>query len=525
MLRRLKYAFRVGRSWRATAVLFRVGLVASLLGSSPVAAHWLPMNDVGLRHDVQLLVDGGVVKGPLGTWPLPRYALARIADRAVPPAVLSAQEADAWRRLYQALHATQGWSGNIAASAAAGKAEPPAQLAWFDRANPQGSQVDLAAGYSGDRFAFRASGQWVEEPVDGETLRADGSFAAVRLGNWLASAGLMTRWWGPGWSGSPIMGNAARPVPGVAVQRADPRPFDVPILKWLGPWTFQAIAGQLESERMRPRANLIAARAVIQPIPRLEIGASRAALWGGPGSPRTPTTFWDVLTGNTNEPDRDVSANQLAGFDARLSFPGHSIPWAAYAHMIGEDEAGMLPSNYFGLLGLESWGRSASGGGYRAFVEYSETTSRFYENRARLNVVYESNSYRTGYRYKDRPIGHPTDGDSRLLTLGWMFTSPAQRRWTALLRLGDLNRSDNPDFRAPWGGNRIANRRTYLVDVEAERGRPLWGGEATVSAGVAWLDKNGRSGNDIEPRVLLGYRRGIGGGEHSPYPEENRPRP
>jgi hypothetical protein len=483
-----------------------VALVGLLASAASVAAHWLPANDARVRHDVQLLVDGGVLPGALGTWPLPRQALAQVERQATPPDELNDQQAAAWRRLHRLLRDTRGWTGSADVHAVAGEAEPPAQLAWFGRANPQGSQVDVGGGYSDDRFAFRLNARWVEEPVDDQAFRADGSYAAVRLGNWIASAGAVSMWWGPGWAGSTILGNAARPVPGVALQRAEPNATDLPVLEWLGPWTFQTFIGQLESDRAIPRPYLVGARFAFQPIQRLEIGLSRTATWGGKGSPETLSSFWDMLIGDTNDPDSDTRVNQLAGYDFRLAFPEHRQPWAVYGQLIGEDEAGMLPSRFLGMAGLETWGGTRAGGSYRAFMEYSDTTVEFYESSPAFNVAYEHTSYRTGYRFRDRPLGYSTDNDSRLLTVGMMHATTADRDTTVLLRVGDLNR-DDANRGGVEAGNRIAPRRVRLVDLEGEYGVPFMDGRVGLGAGVARLDEAGASGEEWEPRAWVSYGR------------------
>ena len=47
--------------------------------AGPVA----PAGDIGLRHDIQILADYGVISGPVTTWPISWDALAADMQRAV----------------------------------------------------------------------------------------------------------------------------------------------------------------------------------------------------------------------------------------------------------------------------------------------------------------------------------------------------------------------------------------------------------------------------------------------------------
>ena len=84
------------------------------------------------------------------------------------------------------------------------------------------------------------------DAAEGQTLRADGSYASARFGNVAVTAGLREQWWGPGWEGSLILGTDARPIPSLTVERVLADPFETPWLRWLGPWRATASVGQGE---------------------------------------------------------------------------------------------------------------------------------------------------------------------------------------------------------------------------------------------------------------------------------------
>lgn len=69
-----------------------------------------------------------------------------------------------------------------------------------------------------------------------------------------------------------------------------------------------------------PDAKLLGLRLTAQPLPYLELGASRVLQWGGEGRSESLSSLWNAIKGNDNfdSSDQDKS-NQIAGFDGRLS--------------------------------------------------------------------------------------------------------------------------------------------------------------------------------------------------------------
>ena len=495
-----------------------VTVVALLLLTAPRAGLALMVAPVSVqvRHDVQFLTDRGLLPGHLSTWPISRAGLSSALD-AVPQRELVRRGAAvraAHRRMRAHLDHQAGFSGAIGVRGVAGEATPPENLAWFGASDPTGSEALAEVGYGGERVAVRVRGEAVEDPADDRTYRMDGSYVAATLGNWTAAFGAIPAWWGPGWSGSLILGTASRPIQGLHLIRNEPRAFTVPLLRYLGPWTFHAFYGQLESGRHVSRPDIMGARLAFRPWHRLEIGLSRTAIWGGDASPRTWQGFGEILIGDSNRREQDVKANQLAGFDFRLAFADQRQPWAIYAQAIGDDESDGIPTKYIGMAGIETWGLTGIGSNYRLFVEASNTTWRFHQpgskrekgedSRNNYNGAYEHSVFRTGYRYRERPIGYPTDNDSLLLTIGAIFLSASDRQTTILLRGGNLNRND--DNRPLPGGNRITRRAVDLLDVDVDHRWPLWGGTASAGAGLAWVDEAG-SGDTFEPRASVGWDR------------------
>jgi len=416
------------------AIVVGVTLVSPLATAAP----WISPGDVALRHDLQRLVDAGLLSSPILSWPLPWHDVLRDLEAAnpanVPPRLAPIVERVRARLRVSTQTDTVRWTAELDG------ATEPEQLRTFATAPREEGEAAIAADWMGDRFAWRLEARVVADAEDGKTFRFDGSYVAANLGNWVVSAGYLERWWGPGWDGSLILSTNARPLPALAIDRLSARPFDVPVLEWLGPWRFSTFMGQLESDRDYAHALLFGMRAEIRPLPSLQLAASRTAQWCGEGRPCGFDTFTDLLFGNDNDqPLEEQPGNQLAGFDVRWTWPGGGVPLALYAQAIGEDEAGSMPSKYLGLFGAEVWGDTA-GWNWRARVEYADTACDFVNANPQFGCAYENSVYTSGYRYRGRPIGHAMDGDGETTGFGVVMVDPGGRSWEVGLRHFALNR-------------------------------------------------------------------------------------
>ncbi len=479
---------------RSTRTLgLALGACALAVAGIARAEPWVAPGDAGLRHDLQLLSDGGVLSGPNLSWPLAWADVARDVER-VEPSTLSGPSAAALLRIRARLAREQRESDpEIWAEASLGG--NPQLIRTF--ADTPREDVQASFGVQGlvDRFAYRLEGTVVSSPADGQTWRPDGSYLAASVGNWILSFGWLDRWWGPGWDGSLILGTNARPVPAVAIDRSSSAPFETKLLHWLGPWRFVTFMGQLEGDRDYPHALLFGMRFEFRPLPSLQLAASRTAQWCGQGRPCSWGDFWNLLIGNDNNQPLDKQpGNQLAGYDLRWTWPGGRVPVAFYAQAIGEDEAGYLPSKFLGLFGLETWGE-AFGGSWRAHVEFADTTCDFW-GTPQYGCAYESSIYTDGYRFRGYSMGHSIDSDAESVAFGGMLTDSAGREWQVLLRDMRLNRY------SASVGNPLADGPTDVQDVELTHRRHFdWG---TLEASVGYLNASARPG--VEYDVNDGWR-------------------
>lgn len=421
------------RRYRRPAVLLFLSFFAAAAHAGP----WADPGDLALRHDLQLLADHGLLDAPLTTWPLAWADIDQGLRRGLNP-ISKPEVAAALSRVRQRL-SRAARNGRLIPRVEAAAAHNPVQFRTFTNTPRESLEGGLGVEYTGDWFAYRLQAQAVSDPEDKREIRADGSYVGAKLGNWSLRADTLERWWGPGWDGSLILSNNARPIPAVTLQREQSTPFSWRPLRWLGPWQFNFMLGQLEGNRDVPHAKFLGMRVNFKPTPKLEIGLSRTAQWGGDGRPQGLGTLADVLLGRDNTGQAGITAtnepgNQLAGYDIRWTSPLFDLPYALYAQLIGEDEAGGLPNRFIFLGGAEVWGGLGDDGqSYRLHLEYADTTAGVFGSYL-PNYAYEHHIYRDGYRYYGRPIGHSIDRDTRSLSLSGVLVRPSGASWEALAR-------------------------------------------------------------------------------------------
>jgi len=488
--------------WRRPAIsLLLIVLCGSAEGGSP----WLEPGDVGLRQDIALLTDEDLISVPMTFWPMSWPQVAREVAR-VDPARVTRDDVQAALRRVRARAAREGRTGwtSEARIAAAGH---PTPLRTFAETPREEGEIGGALSWLGDRFAVRLEGTAVADPDDDKTFRPDGSYLGLTLGNWMLSAGYLQRWWGPGWEGSNILGNNARPVPTLAIDRKYSDPFETKWLSWLGPWSLNAFYGILENDREDiDRPHFLGLRITVKPFDALEIGLMRTAQWCGEGRNCDWETFENLITGNDN-PGETVDpefepGNQMAGYDVRWASPFGTGPWAIYYHDIGEDESGRRPIFRLTQFGVETWGQTGSGLAWRAHAERASTNPDCAEGST--GCAYRGGPHNVeGYSYYGRSLGHAMFYNGEMISGGLALTTPAGDRISGIVRWIDLNQRESGRFHTVVDQNeerwnlelayeteRVIG--TLRVGVGADRGERADG--STYLAGRGFLELEHRFG-------------------------------
>jgi hypothetical protein len=491
---------------------FRRAILATALLLSTGLSHadaWLDAGDSILRSDLQYLVDSNIIRLPVNTWPIPSndvvQALADIRDRNS----LSAGQVAALDRLERRLAIFQRES--VRRSARLSAAAKPALLRAFESTPREEGEVGATLSAANRRFSARVAIAVAANPGDDKQFRLDGSYLTTRLGNWLLTAGSLEQWWGPGWDGSLILSNNARPVPGISLTRESSAPFQSRWLRWIGPWRLSTFMGKMESDRIDVSEPLLfGMRVTAQPLKGVEIALSRSAQFCGKNRKCDTDTFRDILlfddtAGFTVSPE-DEPGNQLAGWDIRAVSPWKTLPLAVYWQEIGEDRIGNRPTDRLRLFGVESWHGFANGGTSRVHVEYSDTTCAGGGSQPVFDCAYNHHIFfEEGYRYRDRPIAHSADGDARIYSLGVQFTAPSAWNTSMSLRHGRLNEGGGiPDLR-----NTVATEPTDIWDLEAALRLPFERGELRLGVG---FDQRTPLSTDIsrsQSRGFIEWRQGF----------------
>ena len=312
------------------------------VASSSVFAQGLVLNDEDLRTDLNWLNQQGVIQISTSTWPMSGDEIQRALSQAK---VANNTQQKVIESVKNALK-LDNRHVKVSAFAETDLKTIPQAFGDSQKAQYQGA-LELNAGGANWDAKLRTNIEKDPQIDNGQDVNVEGSYLAGKLWNQWVVAGQIPTYWGPGHDGSLIRGDASRPVYGVTAQRAEQNAFTTPWLSWVGPWQYQAFAGQLDDYKAVPDTKLIGLRLTAQPLPYLELGASRTIQWGGEGRPESLSSLWDAFVGNkdnggTGEAD---PANQIAGFDARLNLNTLlNVPIGVYTQVVGEDVAGGLPS-------------------------------------------------------------------------------------------------------------------------------------------------------------------------------------
>ncbi len=227
------------------------------------------------------------------------------------------------------------------------------------------------------------------------------SFSNIKL-----EIGRDSIWWGPGYHGSLILSNNAQPFNLVKIESH--RPFSFPgWLRVLGLWDISAFLTQLEADRDFPEARLFGLRVGVVPFKFMEISLTRSIIFGGKGRQvLDPSDYMKIFFAIGENSPGKLDNNQLAGMDVRIAIPAKKIAegFSIYGQLIGEDEAGGLPSSY-GFLGGVFICDLFNMGFFDIRIEYAEHP--ILEEDVPL---YRHHIYTKGYTYNSRVIGHPIGG-------------------------------------------------------------------------------------------------------------------
>ncbi len=317
-----------------------------------------------------------------------------------------------------------------------------------------------------DKYAYKVSIQNTKDIHNDNILRFDESYFSFFLKNHAITFGRYSRWWSSSPNSSLILSNAARPSPGVSISNYQPKELSG-ILKYLGPISYEFFINQLEEDRHVPNTYFFGNRVSIYPNDRLSMSFFRTAQFGGDGRNLNTRIFIDMLLGKDNyetgeDGKNNEPGNQLGGADFKYAMLENKN-LAFYGQIIGEDEAGYLPSKTFYNLGIEYfWFDDVL---KKINFEYIDTGA----NPA--NTTYAHGIYESGYRYKRIPIGSAYDADSKLAIISYKREILTNGFLELKYKDGKLNYNENLNF---YLGNKIIKFKSFIFSIKFKLSKNLY---------------------------------------------------
>ncbi|WP_180109282.1 MULTISPECIES: capsule assembly Wzi family protein [unclassified Acinetobacter] len=401
----------------------------------PVCAQGIILNNDDLRTDLNWLNQQGVIQISTSTWPLSGEEIQRALSTAK-------IENNAQQKVVSSVMANleaENTSIKLDLFAETDPQNIPQKFADEQKSQYQAA-LELNAG--GTQWDARLRVNAEKDPIidHGHDVNLEGSYIAGKLWNQWLIAGQIPTYWGPGHEGSLIRGDTSRPVYGFTMQRAEQQAFETKLLSWIGPWQYQAFAGQLDDYSAIPDAKLLGLRLTAQPLPYLELGASRILQWGGEGRSESFDSLWNAIKGNDNFYDGDLDkSNQIAGFDARLNLNHWSgVPISLYGQYVGEDEAGLLPSKKMYLAGVD-YSSQLNNLPLQVYAEWADTRT----NGDVQGISYNHYIYQDGYYQHGYPLGHAMGGDGQMLSLGGDIRFDVMNRLNGRVMMAKVNQSNS----------------------------------------------------------------------------------
>jgi hypothetical protein len=444
-----------------------------LMFSSAFASPWISVGETRLKQNLHLLNDTGVISMSLTTWPIMwsdvQSALVKVDDSQLNMAQVMAIKELKFEMRFQT---KKEMKRSLALAASSSRTA----FRDFSGQEFEKGRISHIFDWDGESLSLKLQANLISDPgEDAVESQFYGSYFAGVLGNWVLGAGAIDRWWGASSQSSLILGNNSRPVPAVFFRTKGVQQFETPWLSWIGDWQFVSFIGQLESNRHIPEAKLTGMRFTFQPFDGFEIGLSRAMQWGGEGRSESLSTFFKSLT-SQGENTSEQAGNQLAGYDLRYNFLRKQNYGAAlYAQLIGEDEAGYLPSKFISQAGIEYNVALSSGNSLKLFVEHTNTIAGSIGGK-QFNTAYDHGVYKTGYRYRGRTLGATYDNDAKVYSGGfsYQFVDLAQKVSSVISRIA-LNTDAG-------GGNTVSSSALDLYSIDLSYQRLLFEGKLDVRA-------------------------------------------
>lgn len=279
--------------------------LAILFSTFVNAEVWLTSSNKMAKNDLQFLASRGVITAPVTTYPI-------VWDTILPELKQKRRVSKAERLAINRLLAEYNRAKNFQLGLRVANEAP----ALPNTANHTGekSSIYISGSYESDLFKAKLS----SDVLNGDF---DGSYLALQQSGWLFYLSRQEQHWGPTNDASLIYSDYAQAQPALGIQRASAKAFDLPVLNWLGPWSFKAQMSQMEDYRAVANTKMWSTRFNFKPFQPLEIGLSHVAQWGGEGFGNGLSDFADVISGKEHciVPEDQCTSSNMSKFGNQLA--------------------------------------------------------------------------------------------------------------------------------------------------------------------------------------------------------------
>lgn len=162
-------------------------------------------------------------------------------------------------------------------------------------------------------------------------------------------------------------------------------------------WSFDIFNSTTKQSLNNQSSMMVGTRITISPIKNLNFELLRTGQWGGQRYESGLDGLFGALFSDTNT-SKNSNVNQLAGFGFSYKMPKKYYLTKIYGQVVGEDEAGNLPSCFMHMYGLE-WSLNRSRYPTSLGIEIVDTRIGYTENgfcgpnTAYNNGVYDYSHY------------------------------------------------------------------------------------------------------------------------------------
>ena len=260
--------------------------------------------------------------------------------------------------------------------------------------------------------------------INNDQLLFDNSYLEYKNTNVILGIGKINRNWSFSPNTSLILSQNARPSDSIYFTLKNENRIKDGLLSLIGPWSFEAFNSILSNSKGPDNSMLLGMRVIIEPLANLEFEIVKTSQWGGKGQSQGLSALSSAIFGDTNE-KKNSYINQLAGVGFNFSTNVNKLPVNIYGQLIGEDEAGYLPSckmhmigsqlkflnnKFFSNVGLELADTR---------IQYGTANDNCGPNSAYNNAIYSYTNYGTS-------MGAPFDTEGKSIYL-WGSTKLSEK--------------------------------------------------------------------------------------------------